>query len=60
MDRKPYMIRGVFAFDVRAPLRVGLGEPPVVRVSLNLFDMGAPLPLEVPLDEFLEPGRILQ
>jgi len=60
MDRKPDVVRIVLALDVGAPLRVGLGEPPVVLVSLHLFDMSAPLALEVSLDESLETGRVLQ
>jgi len=60
MNRKPDVIRSVLALDVRAPLRVGLGEPSVVLVSLHLFDTGAPLAFEISLDESLEPGRILQ
>jgi hypothetical protein len=54
MNRKPDVIRIVLALDVRAPLRVGLGEPSVVRVSLDLFDTGAPLAFEISLSEFLE------
>jgi len=60
MNRKPDVIRSVFAFDVGTPFRVRLGEPPVVCVSLHLFDTGAPLAFEISLDESLEPGRILQ
>jgi len=59
MNRKPHVIRSVLALDVGAPLRVGLGEPSVVCVSLDLFDAGPPLPLEVSLDESLERVRIL-
>ena len=58
LDRKPYMIRLVFPSDVLTVLRVGLGIPSIVFMTLDPFDCSIVLPGHVFLDVFLERCRV--
>lgn len=54
------MIRRVFAFDISAPSRIGLGEPSVPGAPLDLLDARPRLPFNIPLDEPLESVSVLK
>jgi hypothetical protein len=51
---KPDMIRFVLAPNILAPVRIGLGVPPVVIVSLDALDARALLIAKAPMDELFE------
>lgn len=54
-DRKPDMIRLVFAPDILTKCRIGLNVPPVVVVPLDPLDSCPALSGHVALDKILEP-----
>ena len=60
MNRKPYVVRGVLSADILAPFGIGLDEPSVVGVPLNLLDARLLLALQVPLNKLFEMACSLQ
>ena len=51
---KPHVVRFVFLSNSFAKFRVCLDVPPIVFVSLNLFDMRTTLSIHVLLNKVLE------